>query len=86
MFRFSGDDTRFLELDALYLCSSHLRFYLHTVTRLTIDSMWIGNQICWTLTLVTTSYNYSVIELHTPKITVAAALIKSESSSELLGF
>jgi hypothetical protein len=34
MLRFSDDDTRFLELGALYLCSSHPRFCLHTLTRL----------------------------------------------------
>jgi hypothetical protein len=50
---------------------------------MTIDGVWNGNWIYYTLTLVTTNKYGSLIELHTPKITVTAAHIKSSQS--LLG-
>jgi hypothetical protein len=48
---------------------------------MTIDGVWIGNRIYWTLTLVTTNNYDSLTELHTPKITVTTAHIKSSESS-----
>jgi hypothetical protein len=45
------------------------------------DGVWIGNWIYWALTLVTTNSYNSLSELHTPKITVTAAHIKSSQSS-----
>jgi hypothetical protein len=42
-----------------------------------IDMVWIGNRIYWTLTLVTTNNYDSLTQLHTPKITVTTAHIKS---------
>jgi hypothetical protein len=35
----------------------------------TIDGVWIGNRIYWTLTLVTSNNYYSLTELHALKIT-----------------
>jgi hypothetical protein len=45
--------------------------------RVTLDRVWISNRIYWTLTLVTTNNYDSLTELHTPKITVTTANIKS---------
>jgi hypothetical protein len=47
----------------------------------TIDEVWIGNRIYWILTFVTTNNYDSLTELHTPKITVTKAHIKSSQSS-----
>jgi hypothetical protein len=47
----------------------------------TIDGIWIGNRIYWTLTLVTRNNYYSLTELHTPKVTVTATHIQSPQSS-----
>jgi hypothetical protein len=44
---------------------------------MTVDGVWIGNWICWTLTLVTSNNYDSLTELHTPKITVSTAHLKS---------
>jgi hypothetical protein len=50
--------------------------------QVTIDEAWIGNQICWTLKEFLSTNNYdSPTELHTPKITVPTAHIKSSQSS-----
>jgi hypothetical protein len=50
--------------------------YCHVMS-VTIDGVWIGNWIYWTLPLVT-AHNYdSLTELHTQKITVTSADIKS---------
>jgi hypothetical protein len=49
---------------------------------LTTDGVWIGNRIYWTLLHRVTTNNYdSLTELHTPKITVTTAHIKSSQSS-----
>jgi hypothetical protein len=45
------------------------------------DEVWIGNQIYWTFTLATTNSYDSLTELHTPKITVTTAHMKSSQSS-----
>jgi hypothetical protein len=47
----------------------------------TIDGVWIDDRIYWTLTPVTTNMYDSFTELHTPKITVTTAHIKSSQSS-----
>jgi hypothetical protein len=44
-----------------------------------ITEVWIGNCIYWILTLVTTKNHDSLTELHTPKITVTIAQMKSSS-------
>jgi hypothetical protein len=43
--------------------------------------VWIGNRIYWTLIIVTTNNYGSLTELHTPKVTVTKAHIKSFQSS-----
>jgi hypothetical protein len=48
---------------------------------MTRDEVRIGNWIYWTLTLVTTNNYGNLTELHTPKITVTTAHIKSSQSS-----
>jgi hypothetical protein len=45
------------------------------------DGVSIGNRIYWALTLLTTNNYDSLTELHTPKITVTTANIKSSQSS-----
>jgi hypothetical protein len=54
----------------------------HTVTWLSVtrDEVWIGNWIYWTITLVTTNNRDNLTELHTPKVTVTTAHIKSSQS------
>jgi hypothetical protein len=47
----------------------------------TIDGVWTGTCIYWTLTLVNTNNYGSLTELHTAKITVTAAHIESSQSS-----
>jgi hypothetical protein len=51
------------------------------VVSVNIDGVWIGNWFYWTLTFVTTTKHYSLTELHTPKITVTTAHLKSSQSS-----
>jgi hypothetical protein len=51
------------------------------VMSVTGDEVWIGNWIYWTFTLVTTNSYDSLTELHTTKITVTTAHIKSSQSS-----
>jgi hypothetical protein len=47
----------------------------------TADGVWIDNLIYWTLALITTN-NYDLLTgLHTPKITVTTAHIKSSQPS-----
>jgi hypothetical protein len=48
---------------------------------MTRDEVWIGNWIYWTLTLATANNYYRHIELHTPKIAVTTAHLKSSQSS-----
>jgi hypothetical protein len=48
---------------------------------MTTDQVWIGNWIYCNYTLVTTNNYGNLTELHTPKITVTTAHIKSSQSS-----
>jgi hypothetical protein len=43
----------------------------------TINGIWIGNRIYWTLTLVTINNCDTLTELHTPNITVTSAHTES---------
>jgi hypothetical protein len=56
--------------------NSHYVISLHIVTWLTINGVWIGNQICCTFVLVTTNNYDSLTELHILKITVTTAHMK----------
>jgi hypothetical protein len=47
----------------------------------TTDGVWIGNRFIGHLENVTTNTYDSLTELHTPKITVTTAHIKSSQSS-----
>jgi hypothetical protein len=47
----------------------------------TIDGVWTGNWIYWTLTLVTTNNYDSLTELRTQKITVTTAHVMSSQTS-----
>jgi hypothetical protein len=51
--------------------------YLHIRSRgVSIDGVWIGNRIYWTLPLITTSNCDSLTELHTAKTAVTTAHVK----------
>jgi hypothetical protein len=73
-----------LLLQSLYLFRPFWKFLItfkictssvNTVARFSVtrDGVWIGNQIYWTLTLVTTNNYDNVTKLHNPKITVTTA-------------
>jgi hypothetical protein len=55
--------------------------YIVTWISLTLDGVWIDNQIYWILQNVTTNNLDSPTELYTPKITVTTAHTKSSWSS-----